>query len=270
MSQKIRLLVSDVDGTLLLGDKSLSQATIDGVAELKRRGVATALISARPPTGIAPLLPQLGLDTPYGAFNGGTIIGSDGSILVESHLDAGVSDRICALVRQGGADLWIYADGQWFVSDVDHPRVARERLSSFLDPRPLAELGFPHDRIDKIVGVSTDFDVVQRLEALAAPALAGDAAVSRSHPTYCDFTSNLAEKSLGMKRIADLLNVSLSDTAAVGDGFNDVAMLRAAELSFAMANAPEEVKRAATRSTASNIDDGVARAIDYMIEGGLV
>jgi hydroxymethylpyrimidine pyrophosphatase-like HAD family hydrolase len=173
------------------------------------------------------------------------------------------------MVLAAGAGLWVFADGLWFASDLGHRLIDRERASSFIDPLPLVAADLPHGRIDKIVAVCDDLAVAAVLERDGGAALAGRAEVSRSQPFYCDFTHNLAQKGLGLARLAELAGVPLGQVAALGDGTNDIPMLRAAGLSFAMGQGSEPVRAAAGRVTASNQEDGVAAAIDSLLDEGL-
>ena len=85
-SQPIRFVLSDMDGTLLHPDHSLSQRTIDTVRALRAAGVFFSLASGRPPKAMRQQVEALGIDVPIAGFNGGTLVNPDGSILVAHHL----------------------------------------------------------------------------------------------------------------------------------------------------------------------------------------
>ena len=156
MKQPIRLLVSDVDGTLVRHDKTLAEATIVAAHRVLHAQLQMTLISARPPSGILPLARALGLTSPLAAFNGGTLMTPDGTILAAHHLSAEASRATVDIVAASGASLWLFADGQWFASDADNPHIPREKLSAMVDPVFGADIAALHGRIDKIVGVSDD------------------------------------------------------------------------------------------------------------------
>src|SRR5438552_2663820 len=82
-----RFVISDVDGTLVTHDKKLAPATIAAVARLQAAGVPFTIISARPPSGIACLIAALKPDGPTAAFNGGTIVAPDGTVIERHKLD---------------------------------------------------------------------------------------------------------------------------------------------------------------------------------------
>ena len=265
MDSSIRLLVSDVDGTLVRTDKSLADATIDAARRLIHADVQMTLISARPPSGILPLARLLGLTAPLGAFNGGTLVMPSGDILTARHLAADTSRKAIDIVRASGASLWVFADGKWFATDPDNPHVPHEKRASMLDPIVGDAFDDLHGRVDKIVGVSDDHRLITKLQADQQAALGDAAEVSCSQTYYCDITHPLANKGDGIIALAAAINVPLAETVAIGDMPNDVPMLRKARLAIAMGQAPAEVKAAASWISATNDEDGVAKAIDRIL-----
>ena len=261
----IRLLVSDVDGTLVRHDKSLSDTTIAAAKRLEHAGVHMTLISARPPSGILPLAHALGLTAPLGAFNGGTLVMPSGDILSARHISAEASRKAIEIVRKSGAALWAFADGKWYASDGDNPHVAHEKKAAMVDPVLDGDWDSLHGRIDKIVGVSDDTALIAKLEADEKAALGEDAEVSCSQTYYCDITHPLANKGDGIVALCGAIGVSLDETVAIGDMPNDIPMLKRAGTAIAMGQAPAAVTAEADWVSASNDDDGVAKAIDRIL-----
>lgn len=260
-----RLLVSDVDGTLLRDDKQLSDRTVEAVARLIERGVLVSLISARPPSGILWIAQRLGLDGPFGAFNGGTIFMADGTIRHARRLPNGLLPEMVALIENGGAEPWVYAGGKWFLREVGNPHVARERQSAGLEPSLIDDLGGITAPVDKIVGVSDDHALLARVEAAAVAAHGEQARIACSSPYYLDVTAKRANKGDGIAAIAEALSVTLEETLVIGDMTNDLAMFERAGRSVAMAQAPENVRNAADRVTGTNDEDGVADVIERLL-----
>jgi Cof subfamily protein (haloacid dehalogenase superfamily) len=265
LARPIRLLVSDVDGTLVRPDKSLAPATIEAVRRLLHAQVAMTLISARPPSGILPLAKQLGLTAPIGAFNGGTLVAADGTILSAHHLAAEASRTATEIVGKSGAAVWLFADGRWFATDPGGTHIAREILSAMVEPVFGADLSALHGRVDKIVAVSDDPALMERLEGELGSRLGAAAEVSLSQPYYCDITHRLANKGDGIAALAAHIDVPLAETAAIGDMANDIPMLRRAAVAIAMGQAPDTVKAAAGWVSTANDADGVAHAIDHIL-----
>jgi hypothetical protein len=261
----IRLLVSDIDGTLVRGDKSLADATIAAAKRLIAAGGRMTLISARPPSGILPLARELGLTSEVGAFNGGTVVALDGAIRVAHRLDAETSREAVARIGEAGTTCWAFADGKWYSSDDSNPHTGHERKASMQEPVLGIDFATLHGRIDKLVAVTDDGTEMKRLTDGLKAALGDRANVSNSQTYYCDVTHPLANKGDGIATLAEAIGVPLSETAAIGDMPNDLPMLARAALPIAMGQAPDAVKAAAREVSTSNEEDGVAHAIDQFL-----
>jgi len=261
----IRLLISDVDGTLVRRDKSLSPANVSAARRLAENGVAMSLISARPTSGIVALAAALDLDGPFGAFNGGTLFDRSGVIGAPARLDPAVAQRLLAILDAAAIDIWLYARGHWYVRDIANPHIPREILSAAVQPIMCGDFSPLCDVADKIVGVSDDAALLKRVEARAIAASAGRATVALSQPYFLDVTALAANKGDGVVAIAAALGVPLAEVAVIGDMPNDLPMFARAGLSIAMGQAPEAVRAAADWVTASNERDGVARAIERLL-----
>lgn len=262
----IRLLVSDIDGTLVRNDKSLPNANRDAILGLAAAGVTTTLISARPPSGILGLAATLRLTGPLAAFNGGTLFDIDGTIRFAHRLDRADASAMLRLLDTPGVTPWVYADGAWFVANLDNSHLARERVASAAEPVIRTDFDALDGRIDKIVGVSDDHKLLQRLEAQAKEMLGARATIARSQPYYLDVTHRHANKGDGIAALAQAFEVELAHVAALGDMANDLPMFALAGLTVAMGQAPPHVRTAATATAATNENDGVADAIARFIQ----
>jgi Cof subfamily protein (haloacid dehalogenase superfamily) len=259
----IRLLVSDLDGTLVDKDKNLTPVTIAAVARLRSAGIGFTVISARPMSGIRPLLEPLDLDGDVAAFNGGIVFRRDGTIVSHVTIPAGIARGIMDMAD--GVDTWVFADDQWYASNGDGPHTQSERRSSAQEPVVVASFDDVLDHADKITFVSDDHEALHALYERVHARYVTDATVAQSQTYYLDVTALIANKGDGIAALARALDVDLADTAAIGDQANDLPMLARAGLSIAMGNAPDAVKAKAHATTRANDEDGVAHAIDTLI-----
>ncbi|MCD5994916.1 HAD family hydrolase [Pseudomonas sp. CDFA 602] len=257
----IRFLLSDIDGTLLRPDHSLSQANIEAVHELREAGIHFTLASSRPPRAMRQVIEALGVDLPTVAFNGGTITQADGSLLVAHRIDP-VAVRTCLkLFATQPVAIWVFADDQWLLLNPEGDYVEHEQHALGYAP-VLVESFEPYlDRVDKIVAASKDFELLKVLESQLNPLIEGLALAARSQAYYLDVTALDANKGSALVALANYLGVDLAHTAAIGDGGNDVAMFHKAGLSIAMGQGEKGVLSQADHVTDSNLQDGVAAAI---------
>jgi Cof subfamily protein (haloacid dehalogenase superfamily) len=257
----IRLLVTDIDGTLVRNDKSLPEANRQAIMSLAAVGVTTTLISSRPPSGMLKLAQRLRLAGPMAAFNGGTLFATNGMVRFAHRLEAADAAAMLQLLDRPGITRWVYADGAWFTAELDNPHLARERLAAGLDPVLRNDFAGLEGRIDKIVGVSDDHELLARLEEQAKSMIGKRATVARSQLYYLDITHRLANKGDGIAALAHAFGVDLEQVAALGDMVNDLPMFARAGLSVAMGQALACVRAAANATAATNEEAGVADAI---------
>ena len=223
--------------------------------------MTTTLISSRPPSGMLKLVEALRLTGPMAAFNGGTLFDTDGMIRFAHRLEAADAAAMLRLLDRPGVACWVYADGAWFVASLDNPHLARERIAAAAEPVIRTDFAELDGRIDKIVGVSDDHELLGQLEEQAKDMIGGRATVARSQLYYLDITHRLANKGDGIAALAQAFGVELAEVAALGDMANDLPMFARAGLSVAMGQAPASVRAAANATATTNEEAGVAEAI---------
>lgn len=269
----IKLFVSDVDGTLVDKAKTVTPATVDAVARLKAAGIGFTIISARPRSGMMPIAKLLGIDEPMGAFNGGIVFKRDGTVIEHHMIDEDVVRGAMAIVgdtpEDSGVDIWVFANDIWYASTDRGGHVDSERKASAQDPVVVDGFDALLDKADKITFVSDDEALLRDLHAKVAAKYDGRATIVQSQTYYLDITPLAGNKGSGIEELSDAFGVPLTQTAAIGDQANDIAMLKRAKLAIAMGNAPQAVRDVAHHVTAANDADGVARAIDDFILSGV-
>lgn len=266
--RKLSALISDVDGTLLTNDATLSPRTIAAVAALRRRGLAFCLVSSRPPRGLAHLIEQLAIDTPSAAFNGAILFNPDMTQIAQHLLAPSVARRAIEILSACGAEPWVFANNEWFLRNSAGLHVAREMRALQFRPIVLKSFDEVLESAAKIVGVSPLRERVERAEEALSRELLGLAAISRSQLHSVDITHPLANKGAAFTAIAERLTIPAGEIAAIGDGGNDVAMFEKSGLSIAMGNASLAVRCAADCVTASNGRDGFAVAVERFVLAG--
>jgi Cof subfamily protein (haloacid dehalogenase superfamily) len=264
-STKISALISDVDGTLVTDDKILTARAQAAVAELHAHGIIFTIISSRPTRGLRMLLAPLEITTPIAGFNGGVIATAGLSVITEHLLSFQVARRAVDMLEAHGAQSWVFAGQDWLVRDSDGPYIEREERAVGFRPTVIEDFGPILGIAAKIVGVSTDFEILAQCERDVRAVLADQASVARSQPYYLDITHPLANKGVALLELSKLLSIPATEIAVVGDGGNDIAMFERSGLSIAMGNASPEVRRAADFVTDSNREEGFANAIERFI-----
>src|SRR6185437_3162626 len=261
----IAAVLTDVDGTLITGAKVLTPRAIEAVGQLHERGALFAITSGRPPRGMRMLISPLKLQGPMAAFNGGIIVRPDMTVVEERTVAADVAPAVIDVIRVQGLYAWIYCGTEWYVTDPHAPHVTREAATVQFQPAVVPSYDGLLDRAVKIVGVGDDYDRVARCETAVHEQFGARVSASRSQPYYLDVTNPAANKGVVVERLSHHYQIPLVQIATLGDGANDVLMFERSGLSIAMGNASDEVRRQATYVTASNEDEGFAKAVGQYI-----
>jgi hypothetical protein len=261
----IRFVVSDVDGTLVSPDKTLTPAASAAVAKLRAAGCAFTIVSSRPVRGMEAVVAALAIDQPFAAFNGGTIVAPDLHLIEAKRLSADAAKTAIDLFEARDIQTWAFADNVWWVKRAEAPHIALERHTIGFGPTVTASFEPVIARIDKLVGVSDDPALLALVQAEAQARLAGGAAAERSQTYYLDVTHPEADKGHAVTALCKLVGVGLAETAVIGDMANDLAMFKVAGFSVAMGQADERVKAAAAAVTTPNTENGFATAVQEII-----
>jgi Cof subfamily protein (haloacid dehalogenase superfamily) len=274
----IRLLIADVDGTLVTREKILTDRARAAVAKMRSAGIEFAITSGRPPLGMQMLIKPLRLTTPIAAFNGGMFIKPDLSVIEQRVLQADVIEPAIETMRAYKLDTWIYRGTEWFVRERHGPHVDREEWTVKFAPTVVPDLNGLTNDVAKLVGVSDDLEAVCKCEIAVQQQFAAKVhtkqsnpqretlvSAARSQPYYLDVTHPEANKGYVVSRLSEMLGIPVDQIATIGDMPNDVTMFQKSGTSIAMGQASDEVKSAATYSTTSSEEEGFANAVERYV-----
>src|SRR6516165_9856850 len=264
-SPTIAAVLADVDGTLVTKTKALTPRAIEAIEQLHEAEVLFAITSGRPPRGMRMLVHPLEMRGPMAAFNGGIIVQPVMTIVDERTIPADVAPSVIDAILAQGLYPWIYREAEWYITDPEAPHAHREATTVQFQPTVVPTYDGLLDRVVKIVGVSDDHARVARCETAVQKQFGTHTSAARSQPHYLDVTHPTANKGVVIERMSHYYSIPLEQIATLGDQPNDVLMFERSGLSIAMGNASEEVQRQATYITASNEDEGFAKAIEEFI-----
>lgn len=264
----IKLLISDVDGTLLTPEKMLTRPSIEAVHRLREAGIQFTITSSRPPRGLAMLVRALKIDAPIGAFNGGMFVQPDLKKVIKQHtLPLDVATEVVNYLLKAEIDVWVYRGYDWFVRHLDAPHVEREKWAVQFDPIVIRDLRDVLDGAVKILGVSDDAPLLTCCEAEVRECVGARVSAARSQSYYLDVTHPDANKGNAVREAARYFNLQPEEIAVIGDMPTDVLMFGVAGTSIAMGNASPDVQRSARFVTTSNEEEGFANAVNRIILG---
>lgn len=261
----IKLVLSDMDGTILSPNRTLSPSTKKSAQMLCQVGVSLALVSARPPEGMLSYVQQLALRGPCAGFNGGIIFTPEGTVQESMTFSSHIVEELLKLLRPYDMDIWFQNEHQWSVRSLHTDLVEKERRVIGVTPCAVADLATVTHDVNRLIVIGHDVELAAYLERELGEKFSGKASVLRSTSTKINITPAQATKGQVLHKLASLYGVEAAQVACLGDAQNDLPMLREAGLSIAMGQAPEDVKRYAACVTKTNAEDGWAEAIKEFI-----
>jgi Cof subfamily protein (haloacid dehalogenase superfamily) len=262
---KIRLLLSDVDGTLVTSDKVLTERSVDAVNQLRDVGILFAITSSRPPGGLAMFAEPLKLTTPISAFNGGFVMTPTLEVTDRLTIDDDVIKPLLAMIDQCGLSTWVYRGEQWFVRDLNDAHVQHEAEVVQFQPRLVDTFDDVSTNVAKIVVVDDDAKSLAAAAASVRDHFGGRVSATSSQSFCLDITNPQANKGVVVTYLSNMYNIPTNEIATIGDAQNDVLMFAQSGISIAMGNAVDDVQVLATYVTTSNDNEGFANAVHEFI-----
>ncbi|MEU4035157.1 Cof-type HAD-IIB family hydrolase [Streptomyces collinus] len=262
----IRLVVTDMDGTLLDDAKRIPDGLWPMLAELRRRGVLFSPASGRQYATLARQFADVAEGMVFIAENG-TYVVRDGVELGSDPLERSVAVDVARTVRRlaaDGVDVGAVVCGKRsaYVERADEAFLTEVR-KYYVEHRVVEDVTAVEDEVIKVA--LFDFGAVERTTAPALEACAATHQVVVSGEHWVDVMNGTANKGAALRNLQRELGITPAQTMVFGDYLNDLEMLDAADWSFAMSNAHPEVVRRARHLAPSNNDNGVLRTISRVV-----
>lgn len=265
----IKVICCDIDGTLVRDDKTLSEENIKWVQKaVFEKGIHFALVSGRPATGVLPLYEKLGITGPVSCFNGGTLLDEKLNVVCDMRLDKDIALRLCDAMDISDATMTIFDGMKWYLQSRSLFGYERKKniYNCDCEVGPFRTLLQGFDT-NKCVYLAEFKESIDKVEDFILKNIDLTRATYFREDCYLEVSSRSHNKGLAIAELSKLYNVPISQIMALGDADNDIEMLSEAGVSVVMANGTEKAKQAAKYNTASNNEDGVAKAIEKFVFG---
>lgn len=264
-----QLIVLDLDGTLTNSKKEITPRNRETLIRIQQEGIRLVLASGRPTYGIVPLANELRMNE-FGGFilsyNGGEIINWETKEMIyENVLPNEVVPVLYECARDNKLSILTYDGAEIITEHSQDPYVQKEAFLNKMAVREtndfLTDITLPVAKC-LIVG---DAEKLIPVESELCVRLQGKINVFRSEPYFLELVPQGIDKALSLAVLLKEIGVKREEVMAIGDGFNDLSMIKFAGMGVAMGNAQEPVKKAADYITLTNEEDGVAAAIEKWI-----
>lgn len=265
-----KLLVLDVDGTLLNSQHEITGRTLSALIKVQQAGIRIVLASGRPPHGLKNIVQQLELPT-YGgyviAYNGSQILdAATGDVMFERRLNPEILPYLEKKSRKNGFAIFTYRDDAIVTDTPTDAHIRAEAKLNSLDVVYEPEFSMSVDFMPcKVVIVGDDQPAINELTDLWKRRLNGTCEAHKSEDYFLEILPYGVDKSAALSVLLDHLHISTQDVTAFGDGVRDVGVLQMVGKGIAMANARESVRACVDQVAPSCDEDGVAQVLEQAL-----
>ncbi|MBU7593090.1 Cof-type HAD-IIB family hydrolase [Metabacillus halosaccharovorans] len=263
-----KMIVLDLDDTLLRDDHSISVRTKDALMKAQELGVKVVLASGRPTFGMRHIAQELNLDH-YGSFilsfNGGQIINcSTEEEMFSSTLTPEAIHKLYEVSVREGVFIHTYM-GDEIITQDENPYTDIEANLTGLPIKIVPNfVSAVNEPVVKSLMVGPP-EQLKEVERKLQTELADEFSIMRSKPYFLEFTEKGVTKGTSLDQLIQTCGIKREEVIAIGDSYNDLSMIEFAGLGVAMGNAPDDIKEIANFVTDTNMNDGVAKVVEEFI-----
>ncbi len=264
----IKMLVLDIDGTIIKKDFSYSNELKQKLNELQDKGVKVVIATGRMHMGAVPLAKELGLNSPIISYQGSMVRNwkENDDVLYSKRMSAEQVSKVIDYFRSQNVHINAYSNDKLYVEQDDdlikeyvHNRFVKYHV---LDDLKTLDLS----KIDKLLCIEEDQTKMQKVVTELSEKVKGELYVVKSMRHYCEVTHIDATKGSAIEFLCKYWGFDIKDTMAIGDQDNDIEMIKTAGIGIAMGNGTQNLKNAADFVTKSVEEDGVVFAVNKFIE----
>ena len=256
----IKLVATDIDGTILIPEGEFTQGVKDCVRKLCNVGIKVVLVTGRMNAAAVRIAKDLGLDTPVVSYQGGLVV-VNGKKLYERYLTEGQTERILDWASKENIHINLYKDDVLY-SEAECYEVQRycNNLHTEFTVKSFCEI--KKDNINKLLAI--DYYNPERISKYEKELqeIFPDLYIVKSTPYFLEFSNPEASKKCAVEFLQNYWGLEKEEILTIGDQNNDIALLQAGGLKIAMGNATEELKAVADYITDSVFDDGFVKAME--------
>ncbi|MDW7675091.1 MAG: Cof-type HAD-IIB family hydrolase [Bacillota bacterium] len=258
---KIKLIVMDLDDTLINNSLIVTDENKEAIAKAQEQGIRVTLATGRMYRSALPYAHELGISLPLITYQGALIKDPlSNETISHQPIPLSVAQEIILEIEELGYHLNAYINDELLVKELTLEAQYYQSVAKV----PMKVVGSLQQGLTegptKLLIINDEEKLDQLIEKWQQK-FAGRLYITKSKPNFLEIMAANVDKGAGVKLLSKRLNISCQEIMAIGDSYNDLEMFACAGISVAMGNARDEIKAKATYVTASNEDSGVALAI---------
>lgn len=261
----IKLIAVDMDDTVLNSKLEMTEYTRNTIKAAIRKGICLTFATGRMYRSCRPFAEELGLDVPLITYNGALIKQAKSEkVILHQPVPLSTAQKIVAWAERANYYVQAYVHDKLYVRKLCDEALFYSKLAN-VEVFEVGDLsGFLSEAPTKLLLVAEEDNILKVERELKE--LCGSAVhLTRSKPTFLEILHPVVSKGNALAHLAGMLGFGRQEVMAIGDGCNDIEMLEYAGVSVAMGNAHPYVKAQADFVTASNEEDGAAKAIERFL-----
>ncbi len=266
--EQVKVICCDIDGTLVRDDKSLSDVNKYWIKKaVQEKGVEFTLVSGRMYNGVHPFYDELGITGPISCYNGGSLYNSEGKIVEEHRVPHDIAMQVLEVQKKYNVPLILFNDQKWYLQKKDnyvHPKKLRVYQTECIEGDFTQLLN--EFNTNKLLFMTPDKDKLNEVETTLRNMGMEDGKLTFYRSSdFLELMPYGINKGMAIDALARYFKIPHLQIMAIGDDYNDIEMLQRAGISVAMGNSVEEAKATAKYITDTNMNDGVAKAIQRFV-----
>lgn len=262
----IKLVATDIDGTILIPEGEFTQAVKDCVCRLCENNIKVVLVTGRMNAAATRIAKDLGLNTPVVSYQGGLVV-ENNKKLYERYLTEEQTNRVLEWAKKENIHINLYSDDVLY-SETECYEVQRycNNLHTEHTVKKFSEI--KKDRINKLLAI--DYSNPERITRYekGLQEIFPDLYIVKSTPYFLEFSNPEASKKCAVEFLQNYWGLKKEEILTIGDQNNDIALLQAGGLKIAMGNATDELKEIADYITGSVYEDGFVKAMEKFCING--
>lgn len=261
----IKMVVTDIDGTILKKDFTISNNVINTIKKLTQNNIKVVLATGRMYCAAVKIANMLDINTPLICYQGALIknfYNNDNTLYIDP-VKPNLASEILNVLKTKNIHTNLYLNDRLFCENDNQiiKDYTNKRLIPYSVVNNLLDLDL-NNQVNKILAIDNDSQVIENLTSELKNKYNDSLYVVRSTKNFCEISSKNSNKGLAVKFLANLFKINKNEILAIGDEDNDIDLLKSADYKIAMGNASEKLKANADFITKSIDEDGFVYAIN--------
>lgn len=260
-----KLIAVDMDDTLLDSSLNISERVMEAVRKVREKGIHITLATGRMFRSAKPYAEKLGINVPLITYQGALVKNAlSEEVLMHRPVPLDLARQVVAVIKEYGYHINLYVNDNLYVEKMTPEAELYQKISR-IKAHPVGDLlEFIQEPPTKVLAVADE----QKIDVLlreVKPLFGSQLHITKSKPQFLEFSHPRATKGDALAMLAEQIGAGQHEVMAIGDGYNDVEMLKYAGLGVVVANARDEIKELADYVAPSNDEDGVAYVLEKFV-----